>query len=120
VRGEFDLSDQLLAYAAFGASETHYRYSGAMSATVINNAGDLSTTMGQLKMDIEKTSGEAGLRWQLQTGPVAHQWVVNATRYADKQKDYGRRSVPGANWVTNIYHPTWGPQAAQSFPAVAG
>ena len=119
VRGEFDLSDQLLAYAAFGASETHYRYSGAMSATVINNAGDLSTTMGQLKMDIEKTSGEAGLRWQLQTGPVAHQWVVNATRYADKQKDYGRRSVPGANWVTNIYHPTWGPQAAQSFPAVA-
>ncbi len=119
VRGEFDLSDQLLAYAAFGASETHYRYSGAMSATVINNAGDLSTTMGQLKMDIEKTSGEAGLRWQLQTGPVAHQWVVNATRYADKQKDYGRRSVPGATWVTNIYNPNWGPKAAQSFPAVA-
>ena len=50
--------------------------------------------MGQLKMDIEKTSGEAGLKGKWQTGPVGHQWVVNATRYADKQKDYGRRWVP--------------------------
>ncbi|XKU42999.1 TonB-dependent receptor [Pseudomonas [fluorescens] ATCC 17400] len=108
VRGEFDLTEQLSAYAAFGASETHYRYSGAMSAQVINNAGDLKTSMGQLKMDIEKTSGEAGLKGKWQTGPIGHQWVVNATRYADKQKDYGRRWVPGADWLTNIYHPTWG------------
>ncbi|WP_371923799.1 TonB-dependent receptor [Pseudomonas sp. DTU12.1] len=119
VRGEFDLTEQLSAYAAFGASETHYRYSGAMSAQVINNAGDLKTSMGQLKMDIEKTSGEAGLKGKWQTGPIGHQWVVNATRYADKQKDYGRRWVPGADWLTNIYHPTWGPEAPRSFAPVA-
>ena len=119
LRGEYEISEHLLGYAAFGASKTRYRYSGAMSSQVLNAAGDYQSTMGQLKMNIEKTSGEAGFKGQLQTGPVKHQWVLNTTRYADTQKDYGRRSVPGANWVTNIYHPTWGPAAGESWPIIS-
>lgn len=48
-----------MAYAAYGMSQTHYEYSGTMLATVFNDAGDFETKMGQLKMDLEKTSG----RW---------------------------------------------------------
>lgn len=118
VRGEFDISEQLLAYAAFGASKTDYAYSGTMSAQVINAAGDYNTTMGQLKMELEKTSGEAGLRGTFETLGVKHQLTVNTTHYGDEQKDFGRRSVPGANVLTNIYNPVWGPAAAKAWPAV--
>lgn len=119
LRGEFDLSDHLMAYAAYGASKTHYAYNGTMMATVFNDAGDFRTSMGQLKQDLEKTSGELGLKGDFKTGPVSHNWSVNATHYGDKQKDYGRRSVPGADWVTNIYNPVWGPAAAASWPLIA-
>lgn len=46
-----------MAYAAYGVSRTHYEYSGTMLAEVFNDAGDFKTSMGQLKMDLEKTSG---------------------------------------------------------------
>lgn len=119
VRGEYDLTDSLMAYAAYGMSQTHYEYSGTMLATVFNDAGDFETKMGQLKMDLEKTSGEMGVRGHLQTGAIKHQWTLNATHYGDTQKDYGRRNVPGAEWITNIYNPVWGPAAARDFPYIA-
>lgn len=119
VRGEYDLTDDLMAYAAFGTSETRYVYSGTMLATVFNEAGDFKTSMGQLKMELEKTSGEAGLKGNLQTAAIKHQWSINATHYGDTQKDYGRRQVPGADWITNIYNPVWGPAADKSFPYIA-
>lgn len=116
--GEFDINEQLQAYAAVGASKTDYAYSGTMSARVINAAGDYETTMGQLKMDLEKISGEAGLRGSFHTAGINHQMTVNATHYSDEQKDFGRRSVPGATWATNIYKPVWGPAAQEAWPAV--
>lgn len=118
IRGEFDVTDKLMAYAAIGTSRSEYTYSGAMSAQVFNDAGDFRTSMGQLNMEVDKTSGDAGLRGKLQTGAIKHQWVLNATYYSDDQHDYGRRSVPGADWVTNIYNPVWGPAPAGVFPPI--
>ncbi|QJI29614.1 TonB-dependent siderophore receptor [Pseudomonas sp. ADAK18] len=118
VRGEYDLSDNVMAYAAAGTSQTNYAYNGSMSAQVLNTAGDFESTMGQLKIDLAKTSGETGLKGNLDTFGIGHQWSINATHYSDKEKDYGRRSVPGANWTTNIYHPVWGPEAAESWPPI--
>lgn len=119
VRGEYDLNDNLMAYATAGTSRTDYQYSGAMLATVFNTAGDFETSMGQLKTDLERTSGEAGLRGNFDTFGIGHQWSVNATHYSDEQKESGRRSVPGANWITNIYHPVWGPKASKAFSPVS-
>lgn len=111
VRGEFDVNDQVMAYAAFGVSKTDYEYNGAMSAQVLNAAGDFKTAMGQLASEQKKRSAEMGLKGRLQTGAIKHQWALNATHYAHKQDDYGRRSVPGADWTTNLYNPVWGPEA---------
>ena len=108
VRGEFDINDQLMAYGAIGTAKTDYRYSGAISAQVLNAAGDYTTTMGQLAFEVDKKSAEIGLRGRFQSGNVKHQWALNATHYEHDQHDYGRRTVPGANWTTNIYNPTWG------------
>lgn len=118
VRGEYDINDSIMAYAAAGTSKTDYAYNGALSSQVINTAGDFTTTMGQLKIDLEKTSGEAGFKGKMDTFGIGHQWSINATNYSDKEKDYGRRSVPGADWTTNIYNPVWGPEAPVSWPPV--
>jgi len=119
LRGEFDLTDQITAYGAFGTAKTNYQYNGAISAQVLNAAGDYTTTMGQLAFDVDKKSADVGLRGKLQTGGVRHQWVINATRYEHDQHDYGRRSVPGANWTTNLYNPVWGPAPAFIAPPVS-
>ncbi|MEE1922609.1 TonB-dependent siderophore receptor [Pseudomonas sp. 148P] len=118
LRGEYEINDQLLAYGAIGTTKTDYKYNGTMTAVVINSAGDYTTTMGQLQMQIYKTSAEVGLRGHFDTFGINHQWSVNATQYRDKEKDWGRRSVPGANWTTNIYNPVWGPEAPQQWPLV--
>ena len=119
VRGEFDLNDQTMAYAALGVSKTDYEYNGAMSAQVLNAAGDFKTSMGQLAFAQKKQSAEVGLKGKLQTGAIKHQWVVNATHYSHKQDDYGRRSVPGADWTTNIYNPVWGLEAPFVAPHIS-
>jgi len=115
-RGEVDVTDDLTAYAAIGTSRSQYAYNGAISAQVLNAAGDFRTTMGQLGFTVRKVSGEVGLRGKFQTGDVKHQWALNATRYSDNQREYGRRSVPGADWTTNIYNPVWGPAAVMVLP----
>ncbi|OLS60212.1 TonB-dependent receptor [Pseudomonas putida] len=118
LRGEYELNDQLLAYGAIGTSKTQYQYSGALTATVINTAGDFTTAMGQLQMEIYKTSAEAGLRGHFDTFGINHQWSVNATQYSDTQKDFGRRAA-GSNWTTNIYNPVWGPKVSEAWPQIA-
>ena len=40
------------------------------------------------------------------------------TYYTDTEHDYGRRSVPGADWTTNIYKPVWGPEVDGVWPAI--
>ena len=119
VRAEFDVSDQVMAYAAFGVSRTDYEYNGAMTAQVLNAAGDFKTVMGQLAFEQKKRSAEIGLKGRLQTGAIKHQWALNATHYAHKQDDYGRRSVPGADWTTNLYNPVWGPEAPFIAPHIS-
>jgi iron complex outermembrane receptor protein len=119
VRGEFDITDQVMGYAAFGSAKTSYEYNGSISAQVLNAAGDYRTTMGQLAFDVDKKSAELGLRGQFAGGGIKHQWVLNATRYEHEQHDYGRRSVPGADWTTNLYNPVWGPAPAFIAPPVS-
>lgn len=118
LRGEFDLTDQTTVYAAFGKSQTNYKYNGAMRAQVVDSEGTLETTMGQLAFEIDKESAEIGLNTAFQTGSINHQLNFNATHYEHDQEDFGRRHVPGADWVTNLYAPTWGPAAEFVAPPI--
>ncbi|MBE0398875.1 TonB-dependent siderophore receptor [Halomonas sp. FME1] len=111
LRGEFDFTDEIMGYASMGRSETNYTYNGAMLAQVLDDQGNYRTSIGQLAFDVEKTSAEVGLRGHFQTGAVSHAISVNATHYEHEQHDYGRRIVPGADWVTNLYDPQWGAAA---------
>lgn len=119
LRGELDINDSLLAYLAYGTSRTDYRYNGSISAQILNPAGDFTTVIGQLAFDIRKQSGDAGLRGSFHTGSVGHQWAANVTHYQHTQNDYGRRSVPGWDWTTNLYNPVWGPAAPFVAPHIS-
>ncbi|WP_279628804.1 TonB-dependent receptor [Vreelandella nigrificans] len=119
IRGEFDFTDEIMAYAALGTSETNYSYNGAMSAQVLDTAGNYRTSIGQLAFDVDKTSSEVGLQSSFQTGGIGHQLTINATHYEQQQNDYGRRTVPGADWTTNLYNPTWGPAAEFITPHIS-
>ncbi|WP_444676329.1 TonB-dependent receptor [Halomonas sp. AOP42-E1-30] len=111
LRGEFDFTDEIMGYASVGRSETNYTYNGAMSSLVLDDQGNYRTSIGQLAFDVEKTSAEVGVRGHFQTGAVSHAISVNATHYEHEQHDYGRRTAPGADWVTNLYDPQWGAAA---------
>jgi iron complex outermembrane receptor protein len=119
LRGELDINEHLMAYLAYGTSKTDYRYNGSISAQILNPAGDFTTVMGQLAFDIKKQSGDAGLRGSFRTGSVSHQWAANVTHYQHTQNDYGRRSVPGWDWTTNLYSPAWGPAAPFIAPHIS-
>ncbi|MFX5295611.1 TonB-dependent ferric acinetobactin receptor BauA [Acinetobacter baumannii] len=114
IRGEYDFSDQLMAYAAYGQSTTEYKYNGASAGTITSSTGTLSSTLGQLAFDVDKKSADAGFKGKFETGSVKHQWVANATYYNHTQDDYGYRIIPGFSdpVITNIYdpNPNWGPK----------
>lgn len=116
VRGEYDVGPAVQAYVAAGGSRSEYTYNGAISALVLNAAGDFRTTLAQLNIHIDKTSLDTGVKGRFQAGGTGHQWALNVTRYHDSEHDFGRRSVPGADWTTNLYHPVWGPAAATVWP----
>ncbi|MCL7713829.1 TonB-dependent receptor [Stenotrophomonas mori] len=119
VRGELDLGERTLAYAAFGGSRTDYKYNGSITAQILDPAGTFNTVIGQLAFDVEKRSADIGMRGQARTGTVGHRWALNLTHYDHEQNDYGRRSVPGADWVTNLYHPVWSPSVPLVTPHIA-
>ena len=119
LRGEVDLNEQVMAYAAIGASRADYQSTGAYLIQVFNAAGDYRTNLADLGFDVEKQSGEAGVRGKWRTGGIAHQWAVNATYYTHTDKQFGRRNVLAQDWITNIYHPVWGPATRFSAPQIS-
>lgn len=117
VRGEYNF-DNVTAYAAYGKSKSNYEYNGAMTAQLLDKTGKFKTSMGQLAFEIEKQSADVGVKGNFNTGDVKHQWVANVTHYKHDENDYGRRTVPGADWTTNLYNPVWGPSAPLVLPHI--
>ncbi|KAB8059728.1 TonB-dependent siderophore receptor [Janthinobacterium sp. FT14W] len=119
LRGELDVNEQVMAYAAVGASQADYQSTGAYLIQVFNTAGDYRTNVADLGFDVEKQSAEAGLRGKLRTGDIGHQWAVNATYYHHTDKQYGRRNTLAKDWITNIYNPVWGPATRFEAPQIS-
>ncbi|WP_035824096.1 TonB-dependent receptor [Janthinobacterium sp. RA13] len=119
LRGELDVNEQVMAYAAVGASRADYQSTGAYLIQVFNTAGDYRTNLADLGFDVEKQSAEIGLRGKLRTGDIGHQWAVNATYYHHTDKQYGRRNTLAKDWITNIYNPVWGPATRFEAPQIS-
>lgn len=111
LRAELDVNDQLMLYAAAGISKTEFKSTSATVAQVINAEGDLRTNLGDVADEVERRSGEVGIRSQFMTGSIGHELALNATHYSEDYALNARRGVLAEDWITNIYNPVWGPSS---------
>jgi iron complex outermembrane receptor protein len=84
-RAEYDLSDAVTAWAAAGMRK------GEEKNVLANPSSDGSGVTTATRFDNYReetvTTGEVGMRFSLQTGPVSHQWVVSGAMYDTKDKN---------------------------------
>lgn len=120
LRGELDVSDRFMLYAAAGTSKSEIdTIMGA--GQVFNQAGDFRTNFSGVSDSMKRKSAELGLQGKAQTGSVTHQFAVNATYYDEQYLLRGFRNVLPQDWVSNIYKPVWGPAALRpdSIPPIS-
>ncbi len=116
VRGEFDVTDQLMVYATAGISKT--KFDSHMAAPQIFNAeGDFKTNFSGMSDRWTRKSMELGVMGDVMTGQIHHQFALNFTHYHEDYSLKGYRSVgPSGDWISNIYNPVWGPEIPQPSP----
>jgi len=106
LRAEYDLTDQLTVYAAYGHSEFHQVYFGGLPS-IINARGDYRDTIQLTPFQTNSNTGEVGVRGQFDTGPVKHRVGVAASGL---WQDTGLTNIPvGATINSNIYNPVYAP-----------
>lgn len=107
VRGEYDLNDDWMVYAAAGAK--HTREVGQYSSLrLVGNDGDATVTGSFIPHDEDNRSVMTGLNGNLQTGAISHKINVGLTGIWTQQRnayEFYSDVTP-----TNIYHPVDGPK----------
>lgn len=115
VRGELDVTDDVTAYAAYGISRTDFDALAASTYQVFNEAGDFRNNVSHQRFIDHKRSADIGVRGRFDTGEIRHEWAVNATHYRSEEKFGFLRNMMPEDWITNIYHPVWGPAVDRGF-----
>ncbi|GLK83143.1 TonB-dependent receptor [Ancylobacter defluvii] len=127
---EYDITDNIMVYAKAGIDTTDWDQA-VESGTNLQYNGDFVAKAYRYLIDIERQSGETGVRASFDTGPVAHQLALSASAYsADRWSapQPAAGTLPTTN--SNIYHPTFsqepviptmvmGPQSETSFSSYA-
>jgi iron complex outermembrane receptor protein len=84
-RAEYDLTDSLTTWAAAGMRK------GEEKNVLANPSSTPSGVTSASRFDNYReetvTTGEVGMRFNLQTGPVSHEWVVSGSMYDTKDKN---------------------------------
>lgn len=84
-RAEYDLSDAVTTWAAAGVRK------GEEKNVLANPSSDANGVTTASRFDNYReetvTTGEVGMRFNLQTGPVSHEWVVSGAMYDTKDRN---------------------------------
>lgn len=106
VRGEWDISKQVTAYGAVGSRHSHEANSLA-NLTVNNSSTGAGSTsrFDNIRQDSIVTA-EAGLKGNLATGSVGHEWVLSTNTYSALRKIDFAFTTAGS-LTTNLYTPTY-------------
>ncbi|WPL81736.1 TonB-dependent receptor [Bordetella hinzii] len=103
LRGEYDLSDQLTAYAAYGHRDSKEKNSLANINNVDASGNGSFYRFDNARKDTVDT-GEIGLRAKLATGPVKHEMVLAASYFELEKKNAYAMDYTNTT-ATNIYSP---------------
>lgn len=119
VRGEWDISSSVTAWAAAGARRG--TEANSLANLTLSNAdtGAATTYRFDNTRKDNVATGELGLRGKFQTGSVGHEWVASASRfYAEKKTAYTFDF--GNTQATNLYNPISSPLPGFSAGAFSG
>ncbi|MDN3922071.1 TonB-dependent receptor [Roseateles violae] len=119
LRGEWDVAQDLTAWAAWGMRRNDEANSLA-NLTVTNAAnGDGNTSRFDNTRQEQIGTGEIGLRGKLRTGSIGHEWVASAAYF--KAKNHAAYIWDYFNTqATNLYAPTYSPLPAFTAGAFKG
>ncbi|WP_313739991.1 TonB-dependent receptor [Pseudomonas sp.] len=84
-RAEYDLTDAVTTWAAIGMRKGEEK--NVLSNPSSTPTGALTSSRFDNHREETVTTGEAGARFNLQTGPVSHQWVVSGAMYDFKERN---------------------------------
>jgi len=105
-RAEWDLNDQITAWAA-GGLKRGKEDNSLTTPTVRDPSGAATTTRFDTKREDDTATGEIGLRGRFVTGAVKHQVVASASWFRHEERNawsYNFTQVP-----INIYNPVGSP-----------
>jgi iron complex outermembrane receptor protein len=103
LRGEFDITESITAYAAVGAHDNRRAaLSGSSRLTVTNFYGTATSSPYAQSVYTQYFTGEAGVRALADTGPIGHELAFSATRF---MRTDGLGVTSGTPFATNIYNP---------------
>lgn len=105
VRGEFDVSDQLMVYAAAGARKGEYDFL-RHAVQVNNNNGNFAFQPRAFQREEEVKTFTIGARSWLQSGPVSHTLNLSLNRFDMEFDNSGERFLAG---TSNLYNPVLAP-----------
>ena len=112
LRGEYDFSSSVTAYAAAGFRQGKEANSLA-NITLSSATGAANTYRFDNARRDDVSTGEAGLRWKLNTGAFAHQLVASLNGYRQESRNaYAYSTFNGLS--TNLYNPFDSAQPALS------
>ena len=104
LRGEFDITSNLTAWAAGGLRRGSESNDVSNPVTLVNAAGDTNSFRFANKRRDNAGTAEIGLRAKLQTGPVGHTVSLSATVLQLKERNAFAFSDFGG-FGSNIYNP---------------
>lgn len=100
-RVEYDLTDDVTWFAAVGGGNSHvHRLFGL--PTILNSAGEISTTPQNGVFDVTRFTAETGLRARFDTGPISHSMTLQSS-YLKQGLD--RAIMSGTAQLSNMYNP---------------
>ncbi|MDO9413872.1 MAG: TonB-dependent siderophore receptor [Pseudolabrys sp.] len=104
-RAEFDITPDIMLYAAAGAHEykTQQAFGSFPQLTAAANGNFTYTPSGYAGRFLE-LAGQTGIRARVETGPVSH--LLNAN-FSTVQRDNKNATVSGTLRASNIYNPVY-------------
>jgi iron complex outermembrane recepter protein len=102
-RLEYDVTQNITVFGAIGGNHFEFTKQEAPGATILNAAGDASSTSTLQNGRTQSVSGEAGVRLRFNTGPVSHEMVLSGSSL---QQINWLAQTRYPSYLTNIYFPT--------------
>ncbi|WP_419794919.1 TonB-dependent receptor [Pseudomonas palleroniana] len=110
---EYDLSDTLTVFTHAGGGQSGVARLSDQTPTIINTAGDTSSTPGYYRFEVRRYTVDGGARLHFDTGPISHNTTVQVSRYRD---ELSRGINSGTPILSNLYHPVDRPEPSIAKP----